>query len=112
MSSSKFTITAEEIINMGVKKTPITWTDGNPIAGNIYSGDREYLYNGFTDDVVAGGWLVGTNAGYECENSLGACDAWDLLAELRNEIAASTTWCYIDDEEAERHASHLNAVNV
>lgn len=112
MSSSKFTITAEEIINMGVKKTPITWNEDNTLAENIYSGGREYLYNGFTDDVVAGGWLVGTNAGYECENSLGACDAWDLIAALQNEIAASTTWYNIGEEEAERIAIYINAVNA
>lgn len=112
MSSSKFTITAEEIINMGVKKTPIAWNDDNTLAENIYSGDREYLYNGFTDDVVVGGWLVGTNAGYECENSLAACDAWDLIAALQNEVAASTTWYDIDEEEAERIAVYLNAVNA
>lgn len=112
MSSSKFTITAEEIINMGVKKTPIAWNEDNTLAENIYSGDREYLYNGFADDVVAGGWLVGTNAGHECENSLAACDAWDLIAELQNEIAASTTWHNIGEEEAERIAIYLNAVNA
>lgn len=112
MSSSKFTITAEEIINMGVKKTPIAWAEDGTLAENIYSGDREYLYNGFTDDVVAGGWLAGTNAGYEYENSLDACNAWDLIAALQDEIAASTTWYDIDEYEAGQIADYLNAVNA
>ena len=112
MSNTKFTITAEDIINMGVKKTPIAWAEDGTLAENIYSGDREYLYNGFADDVVVGGWLAGTNAGYEYVNSLVACDAWDLIVALQDEVATSTTWYDIDEEEAERIAVYLNAVNA